>query len=422
MRYPTTTPAYERIAWRALFAACVVLGSAAAQADSEGRGGPYKLETADRRYVFVMARSCFQRGDVREEPIDGYTQSGLYRNDGSKTPIWTVDWCGGVWLPSDGIHLVRSGGWASFYGGEAFSFFSRGELLHTYAVRDLVDFPWLLPHSVSHFTWLRSIEADGGASVYPLGGSRRERLAVAGPTPRRHADHVRVETLHGDRYVFALETGTIVSSHRPLRHVARGFGVVIALAWVAYVVVASRRRPRLSGARAVSVIRGSLIAGWAFTAIPLFVVFMLFGHGLGMATSPRWLVAEGLWRLFVRSPYEWTAQLFGSMPQLLMGVSGLLMVAGLWTLVAAAISAGTTLTVVVAAIARGRRAMPETATPGRARFLRRTVSFLAAGALSFVLLDEASYSAPGALANVLATLAVAGPLALLLFQARARPA
>ena len=421
MRYPKYAATFDRIASRVLFAVGMVLAPAAAHADSEARLGPYKLETADRRYVFVMARSCFQRGDVREELIDGYTQSGLYRNDGSKTPLWTVDWCGGVWLPSDGIHLVRSGGWVSFYGEEAFSFFSRGELLHTYAVRDLVDFPWLLPHSVSHFSWLRSIEAEGGTSVYPLEGRQREPLAEAGPTPRQHAGRVRVETLHGDRYVFALETGATVSSHRPLRNVARGLGVAMVLAWIAYVVVASRRRPRASGGHAVGFIRGSLIAGWALTASPLFGALILFGHGLGMGTSPRWLVTEGLWRFFVRAPYEWTARLLGSIPQLVMGVPDLLMVAGLWTLVAATIGAGTALTVALIAIARGRRAMPETATPGRTRILRRTVSFFAAGVLSFVLLDGASFAAPGALANVLATLAMAGPLALLLFQARARP-
>jgi hypothetical protein len=30
----------------------------------------------------------------------------LYRNDGSTTPLWTVDWYAhSVLLPSDGIHL-----------------------------------------------------------------------------------------------------------------------------------------------------------------------------------------------------------------------------------------------------------------------------------------------------------------------------
>jgi hypothetical protein len=397
----------------------MALAPAAGQADTEARIVPYKLETADRRHVFVMARSCFRGSDVREEAIDGYTMSGLYRNDGTRTPLWTVDWCGGVWLPSDGIHLVRSGGWASFYEGEAFSFFSRGELLHTYEVRDLVDFPRLLPHSVSHFRWLRSIEAEGGAHVYPLQGHWQEPAGEAKAAPTRHADRVRVETLHGDRYVLALETGTIVSSHRPLRQVARGLGVVVALVWIAYVVVASRRRPRLRVPHALRLIRGSLILGWALTALPLFVALILYWHGLGMFTSARATVAEGVWRLFVRVPYEGMVRLLGSMPQLAMGVPELLMVAGFWTLVAAPIGAGTAFAVFAAAAARGRGAQPAPIEPGRTGSLKRTASFLVAGFVSLVLLDGASFFAPGMPAKVLAALAVAGPLALLLVQARA---
>lgn len=83
-----------------------------------------------------------------------YRKSGMYSNDGSTKPLWTVDWYSHVVLvASDGIHLVRTGPWASKGSDEAFTLFSNGKLIRSYKISDLVKSIEDLPHSVSHFMW-----------------------------------------------------------------------------------------------------------------------------------------------------------------------------------------------------------------------------------------------------------------------------
>jgi hypothetical protein len=98
-----------------------------------------------------------------------YTKSGLYKNDGSKEPLWTVDWYKSpVVVADDGLHLIAFGRWPYFKEAmtkppdaealkrEALSFYAKGKLLRTYSIGELVDTPALLPRSVSHFRWLKS--------------------------------------------------------------------------------------------------------------------------------------------------------------------------------------------------------------------------------------------------------------------------
>ena len=80
----------------------------AAKADLETDVYPYTIKTSDGRYVFVMLAGSPANLDSRD-PLAKYPASGLYRNDGSYTPLWTVDWSAYVILPSDGVHLVRKG-------------------------------------------------------------------------------------------------------------------------------------------------------------------------------------------------------------------------------------------------------------------------------------------------------------------------
>lgn len=75
-------------------------------ADTEGVIPPHTLETADKKYIFVMLRSVGRQNTFLGQS-DKYPQSGLYLNDSSSNPLWTVDWPGFVILPADGIHLVR---------------------------------------------------------------------------------------------------------------------------------------------------------------------------------------------------------------------------------------------------------------------------------------------------------------------------
>ena len=124
-------------------------------ADTPAPMSSYKRTSQTGAYVFVM----LGRPDFGSESVgewEGYTLSGLYRNDGSKDPIWTVDWYAyNVDVSMDGVHLVRHGGPTSGLDGEAISFYANGELIRGYTVRDLVDDERGLTRSMTFLHWRR---------------------------------------------------------------------------------------------------------------------------------------------------------------------------------------------------------------------------------------------------------------------------
>ena len=128
---------------------------------------------------------------IRSSTGEPYPASGLYRNDGSVEPLWTVEWfADGAILSADGVHLVRLGPWASSYDDLAVAFYRSGELLKAYSIADLVADPRSLFHSVSHFFWSSSIALD------------------------EDAHELTVATLSGETYRFNLE-GEILSRTAP---------------------------------------------------------------------------------------------------------------------------------------------------------------------------------------------------------------
>lgn len=184
----------------------------------------YTVPTPDGRHVFVMLSSVYGPDEgaaaLEEEGTDAYrkelamelqrvrktyTQSGLYRNDGSSTPLWTVDWYGFEIEPlSDAVHLVKHGPWASGDGTEALSFYANGVLLRSYAVRDLVALPGKMPHTVSHFDWRAGSHLDETRGRYWL------------------------LTNHWEEYVFDVRTGAIVLQSSPIRRsLAAAIAVII---------------------------------------------------------------------------------------------------------------------------------------------------------------------------------------------------
>src|SRR2546428_329551 len=135
-----------------VIAFAVAITGGPALADSPAPPRSYKKVAAGGKYVFVMIAPGTVEEDVwrwNEETAAGirkirrvYPRSGLYRNDGSTEPLWTVDWYAhGVEVASDGVHLIRHGPWASSTDQEAISFFANGKLLRTYLIRELVDNP-----------------------------------------------------------------------------------------------------------------------------------------------------------------------------------------------------------------------------------------------------------------------------------------
>lgn len=397
---------------RLLLIGCLSLAVPAAWADQEGGILPYQIESADRRFVFVMAKRCWPRQQGADEPIGPYTQSGLYKNDGSTTPLWTVDWCGRVLLPSDGIHVIRSGPWASWGGDEAFSFYSRGRLLRTYRVGDLVDWPELLPHSVSHFEWLRSLNPEGREEVYPLVFPRySEDETSQAITARRHAERIVVRTLHGDSYVFALGTGEIVSRRRPLRTTVRALVAASVLAYVACVVMASGRRPRPLRERLLRLGSRATLAGWAITWLGIVDAVWLNDH-LAYARGHSWgsLLGTAFWQAFLWLPYQWVNHLLRRDYGLAVGGGGVLLVFVFWLVVAIVVAALNASVVALLARARGHAASTaEQTRPRRLHLIKTSGWLLAACVASLWLVAAAATMTSRAAFLAIAAVAVVGP-------------
>jgi len=152
-----------------------------ARPDEEGWPFDFIRPVKGGKYVFVMlSPPSWRKNAYRYEVFadsssskfsskDGllfkkYPASGLYPNDGSKKALWTVDWYSfDVRACSDGVHLVRFGPWArSGDDGKtpAVAFYRSGKEIRSYLIRDLVSDYEKLPHSVSHYQWMRSNSFD----------------------------------------------------------------------------------------------------------------------------------------------------------------------------------------------------------------------------------------------------------------------
>ena len=143
-------------------------------ADREVADQDYSLVTSNNEFVFVM---FIPDEDIRinEELRRKYPCSGLYRNDGSESPIWTANWYARwVFVHPDGKHLVRIGRWPSLkfdneghrlYDELALAFYRNGTELEQYTVQDLVANPDLLPISVSHYEWRKDISFDEATGI-----------------------------------------------------------------------------------------------------------------------------------------------------------------------------------------------------------------------------------------------------------------
>ena len=144
----------------------------------------YQRVVGDGKYVFVMLYE--HSAPLMSSSGKQYPSSGMYLADGSNVPIWTVDgywFAGGLFISSDGDHLVRAGILAP---ETAVEFYEQGKLLKRYTVADLVkDAERLPPRSTSHIKWEKNISFD-------------ETL-----------DKLTIVTIDEQKYVFDVKTGNL---------------------------------------------------------------------------------------------------------------------------------------------------------------------------------------------------------------------
>src|SRR5262245_39743586 len=132
-----------------LAAIALSLHASPAAADSPARPFTHETISGNQQFVFVMVPSVPLDEELRTwnetfgakiRQIRSWRSfSGMYRNDGTSEPLWTVDWYAfGVEIFSDGVHLIRHGPWARKGTDEAITFFARSRPIRKYRVSDLV--------------------------------------------------------------------------------------------------------------------------------------------------------------------------------------------------------------------------------------------------------------------------------------------
>ena len=182
----------------------------------------YSVATRDAKVVFVMIGPKAPENYepiLRDDPMietrrlqNIYRVSGLYRNNGSTSPLWVLEgalpaqYSSKVFLSSDGRYLAKMGWWADEVTSEALAFYKDGKLLKSFSVKDLTTAAWFLPGGRQHYDWNREIKFDDESKT------------------------LFVRTEHFDELVFDITTGTIRSTFHPVSTTGFAtFGVSIIL-------------------------------------------------------------------------------------------------------------------------------------------------------------------------------------------------
>lgn len=196
------------------FLLLIMLMPLPAFADTEAMPRSYAAPSANNRFLFVMIAPIeiesdgIYEGDGNKKESQRvrakYPSSGMYLNDGSTNPLWTVDWYAhSVLVASDGNHIIRRGRWATALTDEAFTIFKQNKVVRSYQIGDLVDTELLLPHTAHHFQWEEAMALDD------------------------YNHTLFVSTISKERYIFDLYTDKTISSEKPIRTWLMLSGVII---------------------------------------------------------------------------------------------------------------------------------------------------------------------------------------------------
>lgn len=128
-----------------------------------------------------------------------YPASGLYLNDGSSIPLWTINFYEerkGIFLTADGAYMARTGNMANVK-EKSIHFYEAGQLKRSYSVEELIPS-------------IEQIVNSLGGRFFPVSSSSRRRW-----TSNIFLDSkkktLRIHFVTGNKFVFDLTTGAIVS-------------------------------------------------------------------------------------------------------------------------------------------------------------------------------------------------------------------
>ena len=160
-----------------LFLACT---NSTAVAYTEPPLGSYTRESPNKAFVFVMLHAA-RPGE--SDPIGAkYPASGLYRNDGSATPLWTFDdgYVREAYPASDGVHVIvqylrvistdpRTCGNSSSEppaNPEVFGFYANGKKIRDVRLGELLDHvAFCREHGPGWHSWLASARIDDASGT-----------------------------------------------------------------------------------------------------------------------------------------------------------------------------------------------------------------------------------------------------------------
>lgn len=217
---------------------CVCLALFAVQTTAFAGLSEWFTETAvsgDGKYILVTISNRPLDVELNDDRLDEaekdrveyvrslYPKCGLYRNDGSNTPLWTYDgrWSGDPIVAPDGEHVIFPGAWTSNkYEFQAVEFTRRGKTIRSYDDSDIIP-AWLLKFLAS--------------------GKRGPRCDGYWFDPATMTFTIR--TNQSEEFTFDVRTGEIVSTRSPFPLYISVIGVfmVTMIATPIFLVRRSRR-------------------------------------------------------------------------------------------------------------------------------------------------------------------------------------
>lgn len=155
------------------------------KADTSAPMGSFLIKVSDD-LVFVM--HIEEEHSILSKTGETFNVSGLYPNDGTIIPLWTVDFIsdrGDIYISNDGKYLIKKKHLVGSLSQLAFAFYTNGELVKQYMVSDFIDSEDGLPHTASHFYWY-------------------DKFTVVN-------EELEILTVTNTRLVFDIRTGNIIS-------------------------------------------------------------------------------------------------------------------------------------------------------------------------------------------------------------------
>ena len=164
--------------------------------------GTWQKVSDNGNFIFVMISPLPIDEDIRyrrdEDEIrwirETYSKSGLYRNDGSKTPLWEYDgWFGDeVIIAPDGEHLIHPGGWTrNKHESRAVTFTCRGQNLACYYDVDLIP------------QWMLKCVLNGSPPSCESASFNPDQMTYT------------IRTNQGEEFIFDVMTGKIIATRSP---------------------------------------------------------------------------------------------------------------------------------------------------------------------------------------------------------------